>query len=131
MCSPRAGAPVRATARHGGGPGQRRRLPRATLLALGSLAGLASELIVAHFDPAIEMITAICGVAVPTALAVVLFLIALFGSDSLHERAFRILRYLKDKPEPPGPPKPPRPSRPAKVTKRSRRPKARRSRRKR
>lgn len=110
-----------------GGPGQRGRLPRASWWALDSLAGLASELIVAHFDPAIEMITTICGIGVPTALAVVLFVTALFGSDPLQDRAFRLLRYLRDKPEPPAPPKsPPQPSRSPKAAKRSRRSRGRR-----
>jgi hypothetical protein len=115
-----------------GGPGQRRRLPRAAWLALGPLAGLAGQLIVAHFDPAIEMITTICGIGVPTALAVVLFFVALFGSDSQEERAYRLMRLLRDKPEPPGPPKSlPQPPRSPKVAKRSCRSRGRRPRRKR
>jgi hypothetical protein len=114
-----------------GGSGQRRQLPRAAWLALGPLAGLASELIVAHFDPPIEMITTICGVGVPTAFAVVLFLIALFGSDSQQERAYRLLRWLKDKPEPTKPPESlPQPPRSSKVATRSRRSRGRRQRRK-
>jgi hypothetical protein len=89
------------------GPGRGRRLPRPAGLALGTLASLASELIVEHYDPVLGKVMTACDLGVPAGLAVVLFAVIMFGSDASHERAFRLLRWIRDKPEPPGPPMPP------------------------
>ncbi len=98
----------------GDGPGQGRRLPRPARLASGTVAGLVGEVILRHYDPALETVMTACDVGVPAVLAVVLFAVIMFGSEDRQERAFRLLRWIRDTPEPPGPPKapvPPAPSR--------------------
>ena len=50
---------------------------------------------------------AVCDVGFPAVLALVLVSVILFGGEDRKNRAFRLLRWAKDKPEPPAPPEPP------------------------
>lgn len=83
------------------GPGQRR-LRRPVRLALGTGAGLGAELVLSYHHQALQTISVICDVGLPTLLVVVVGII-LFGSEARQERPFRLLRWLADKPEPPSP----------------------------
>lgn len=87
----------------GSGSGQERRLRRPVRLALGTGAGVLGEVILGYHNQALETISIVCDVGLPTVLILVLIATILFGSEARHERAFRLLRWLGDKPEPPGP----------------------------
>jgi hypothetical protein len=54
--------------------------------------------------PALEMILLLFGAGFPALLILILVAVILFGSKEKLDRAFRLLRWLRDKPEPPGPP---------------------------
>jgi hypothetical protein len=95
--------PTADTGRPEGGPGQPRRLPRWIPLALGTSASVLSEMVLGYHYRALETISIACDVGLPTLLILVLVGTALFGSDDKQERAFRLLRWIRDKPEPPSP----------------------------
>src|SRR5215468_6244842 len=88
---------------HGNGPGQQRRLGRPIRLALGTGAGVGTELMLSYHHQALETISVVCDIGLPALLILVIVGIILFGSEARQERAFRLLRWLADKPEPPSP----------------------------
>lgn len=91
-----------------GGAEREPRLPRPVWLALLTVATLAGEGIVQYHHPALEMIMTACDVGFPVVLSLILVAVILFGSEARQERAFRLLRWIRDKPEPPRPPEFPR-----------------------
>ena len=84
-----------------------RRLPRPAWLALGTAAALAADAVTERYDPMLGIILFVCDVGFPAVLALVLVSVILFGGEDRKNRAFRLLRWAKDKPEPPAPPEPP------------------------
>jgi hypothetical protein len=90
-----------------GGAGQGPRWPRPAWLALVTVVTVIGEVILAFHDPNREMIITICEMGCPVVLILILFAAILFGSEDTKERAFRLLRWIRDKPEPPGPPESP------------------------
>lgn len=86
-----------------GGSGRERRLPRPAWLALGTVATLIAERILEYHHPLLEVVVTVCDVGFPIVLGLLLVTAILFGSEATKERAFRLLRWIRDKPEPPGP----------------------------
>ena len=84
-----------------------RRLPRPAWLALGTAAALATDAVTERYDPTLGIIMFVCDAGFPALLALVLVSVILFGGEDRKNRAFRLLRWAKDKPEPPAPPEPP------------------------
>ena len=84
-----------------------RRLPRPAWVALGTAAALATDAVTERYDPTLGVIMFICDAGFPALLALVLVSVILFGGEDRKNRAFRLLRWAKDKPEPPAPPEPP------------------------
>lgn len=89
-----------------GRPGPGRWRFRPAWVALGTVVTLAADGVTERYDPTLGMIMVVCDACVPAALALVLFGVILFGGKDKENRAFRLLRWIRDKPEPPGPPEP-------------------------
>ena len=85
----------------------KRRLPRPAWAALGTIAALAADAVTERYDPTLGIIMFVCDVGFPVVLALVLVSVILFGGEDRKNRAFRLLRWAKDKPEPSAPPEPP------------------------
>jgi hypothetical protein len=85
----------------------KRRLPRPAWAALGTITALAADAVTERYDPTLGIIMFVCDVGFPAVLALVLVSVILFGGEDRKNRAFRLLRWAKDKPEPPAPPEPP------------------------
>lgn len=97
--------------RDDGRPRPERWRSRPAWVALGTVAALAADAVTERYDPALGMIMFVCDAGFPAVLALVLVSAILFGGKDRENRAFRLLRWIRDKPEPPGPPEPPAKSR--------------------
>jgi hypothetical protein len=114
--------------RDDGRPGPARWRPRPAWVGLGTAAAVVADAVAERYDPTLGMIMFVCDAGIPALLALVLVSVILFGGEERENRAFRLLRWIRDKPEPPGPPEPPVKSQ-APVRKTRRRPGSRMSRR--
>jgi hypothetical protein len=92
-------------------PGQARWRPRPVWVALGTVTALAADAITQRYDPALGVAMFVCDAGIPVVLTMVVVAVALFGGGDRTDRAFRLLRWIRDKPEPPGPLEPPARSR--------------------
>jgi hypothetical protein len=87
--------------RRAGRGGRRSRL---VWLSSGTVTILVGGAGLERHHPALEMILLVFGAGFPALLIVILVAVILFGSKEKLDRAFRLLRWLRDKPEPAGPP---------------------------
>jgi hypothetical protein len=87
--------------RRAGRGGRRSRL---VWLSSGTVTILVGGAGLERHHPALEMILLVFGAGFPALLIVILVAVILFGSKEKLDRAFRLLRWLRDKPEPVGPP---------------------------
>jgi hypothetical protein len=90
--------------RDDGRQGPERWRSRPAWVALGTVAALAADAVTERYDPALGVIMFVCNVGFPAVLALVVVSVILFGDEDRKNRAFRLLRWARDKPEPPGPP---------------------------
>jgi len=80
------------------------RPPRAWRVAGAGAGVLGGEGVAGYLHPALGEALAVADVVVPLAIALVLLIAILCGSDQTCERVFRLLRWTANRPEPPGPP---------------------------
>lgn len=80
------------------GPDRGRRIARIAVVGLGSI-GTSISLYLTHCTLVGNILTGV------EAMATVLLVTLLFASETYSERAFRLLRWIRDKPEPPCPPR--------------------------
>ena len=90
--------------RDDGRPGPGRWRSRPAWVALGTVAALAADAVTERYDPTLGIIMFVCDAGFPAVLALFLVSVILFGGEDRPDRAFRLLRWIRDKPEPPGPP---------------------------
>jgi len=80
------------------------RTPLPVKWRLGAGAGLFGvEGAIGYLYPLLGVILAIIDVVIPSAVALILLLAILRGSDKTCERVFRLLRWVANRPEPPAP----------------------------
>jgi predicted lipid-binding transport protein (Tim44 family) len=78
--------------------------PSAAGRALGAGVGvLGGEGLTAYLHPALGEALAVANVMVPLAIALVLVIAIVCGSNRTCERVFRLLRWIANRPEPPAP----------------------------
>jgi hypothetical protein len=79
------------------------------LLVFGAGGPLVADIITDRYDPTLAVIMFVCDVGIPILVTLVLVSVILFGCEDSTNRAFRLLRWIRDKSEPPGPEAPPKP----------------------
>jgi hypothetical protein len=82
----------------------RRSAARSATLALGSV-GSPAALYLVHY-PTAAFVVAASEASMAVVYSSVIFFAVLFGSQTVCDRAFRLLRWIRDKPEPAEPPGP-------------------------